>query len=68
MNNLLKDSFLIENKCIFKKYEPIKKIGHGAFGDIYSVRRFKDSVVEYARIIPEMGMNIFRSQIGRNGR
>ena len=45
MDNPLKDNFLIENKCIFKKYEPIKKIGQGAFGDIYSVRRLTDNMV-----------------------
>ena len=31
------DSFLTDNEYIFKKYKPIKKIGIGAFGDIYSV-------------------------------
>lgn len=32
-----KDSFLKEDTFIFKKYKPIRKIGIGAFGDIYSV-------------------------------
>ena len=32
-----KDNFLKEDTFIFKKYKPIKKIGIGAFGDIYSV-------------------------------
>ena len=40
--NNLKDSFLEENKCIFKKYKPIKKIGYGSFGNIYSAIRIKD--------------------------
>ena len=45
MNKALKkinDSFLNENKYIFKKYKPIKKIGQGSFGNIYSVIRIKD--------------------------
>ena len=41
----LNDSFLEENKCIFKKYKPIKKIGHGSFGNIYSAIRLKDKTV-----------------------
>ena len=32
-----KDNFLKEDTFIFKKYKPIRKIGIGAFGDIYSV-------------------------------
>jgi serine/threonine protein kinase len=32
-----KDSFLNEDIFIFKKYKPIRKIGIGTFGDIYSV-------------------------------
>ena len=32
-----KDSFLKEDTFIFKKYKPLRKIGIGAFGDIYSV-------------------------------
>ena len=39
------DSFLEENKYIFKKYKPIKKIGQGAFGNIYSTIRLKDKSV-----------------------
>ena len=38
----LSDSFISENKLIFKKYKPIKKIGNGAFGNIYSVINLKD--------------------------
>ena len=38
----INDSFLKENKYIFKKYKPIKKIGYGHFGNIYSVIRLKD--------------------------
>ena len=33
--NELDNSFLKENKIIFKKYKPIKKIGTGAFGRIF---------------------------------
>ena len=36
------DSFLKENKVIFKKYKPLKIIGKGAFGKIYSTIRLKD--------------------------
>jgi len=43
--NNLKDSFLEENKCIFKKYKPIKKIGYGSFGNIYSAIRIKDKIL-----------------------
>ena len=41
----INDSFLEENKYIFKKYKPIKKIGQGAFGNIYSTIRLKDKAV-----------------------
>ena len=41
----INDSFLEENKYIFKKYKPIKKIGQGAFGNIYSTIRLKDKSV-----------------------
>ena len=41
----LNDSFLIENEYIFKKYKPIKKIGQGKFGNIYSTIRIKDKCV-----------------------
>ena len=37
-----KDEFLEENKIIFKKYIPLKKIDNGAFGNIYSVVRKTD--------------------------
>ena len=43
--NPLNDSFLIENKCIFKKYKPIKRIGKGSFGNIYSIVRMEDKSV-----------------------
>jgi serine/threonine protein kinase len=43
--NPLNDSFLIENKCIFKKYKPIKRIGKGSFGNIYSIVRLEDKSV-----------------------
>ena len=38
----LNDSFLDNNECIFKKYKPIKKIGYGSFGNIYSAIRISD--------------------------
>ena len=41
----INDSFLNENKYIFKKYKPIKKIGKGTFGNIYSTIRLKDKSV-----------------------
>ena len=37
------DNFIEENKCIFKKYKPVKKIGRGSFGKIYHVVRLKDN-------------------------
>ena len=43
--NQLNDSFLKENTYIFKKYKPIKKIGKGCFGNIYSAIRLKDKNV-----------------------
>ena len=30
-----KDPFIIQNKIIFKKYKPIKQIGHGTFSTVY---------------------------------
>ena len=41
----MNDSFLNENEYIFKKYKPIKKIGGGNFGNIYSTIRLKDKNV-----------------------
>ena len=41
----LNDSFLKENKVIFKKYKPLQKIGKGAFGKIYSTIRLEDKNV-----------------------
>ena len=41
----INDSFLQDNKYIFKKYKPIKKIGKGSFGNIYSAIRLKDKNV-----------------------
>jgi len=42
MNDSYNDFFLKEYKYIFKKYKPIKKIGEGCFGNVYSVIRLKD--------------------------
>ena len=39
------DSFLEENKVIFKKYKPLKIIGKGAFSKIYSTIRLKDKSI-----------------------
>ena len=41
----LNDSFLKENKIIFKKYKPLQKLGKGAFGKIYSTIRLEDKSV-----------------------
>jgi serine/threonine protein kinase len=41
----LNDSFLKENKLIFKKYQPIKLIERGSFGKIYSAIRLIDKNV-----------------------
>ena len=43
--NRLNDSFLKENECVFKKYLPLKKIGKGSFGNIYSAIRISDKTV-----------------------
>ena len=45
LDNKLNDSFLKDNEFIFKKYKPIKKIGSGTFGNIYSTIRVKDNNV-----------------------
>ena len=45
MNESSNDFFLKEYKYIFKKYKPIKKIGEGCFGNIYSVIRLKDKSI-----------------------
>ena len=42
--DIFKDNFLKENKYIFKKFKPIKKIGSGTYGNVYSVLRLKDKV------------------------
>ena len=39
------DSFLKENKVIFKKYKPLKIIGDGTLGKIYSTIRLEDKSV-----------------------
>ena len=41
----LNDNFLIENKIVFKKYKPIKEIGTGTFGKVYSTIRLEDKSV-----------------------
>ena len=43
--NELNDSFINENQIIFKKYKPIKIIGKGSFGKIYSTIRLPDKNV-----------------------
>ena len=52
----LNDSFLQENKYIFKKYKPIQKIGKGSFGNIYSTIRLKDKNV-FAMKTEKLKMN-----------
>ena len=52
----LNDSFLQENKYIFKKYKPIQKIGKGSFGNIYSAIRLKDKNV-FAMKTEKLKMN-----------
>ena len=41
----INDNFLTENKLVFKKYKPIKEIGKGSFGKIYSTIRLEDNSV-----------------------
>ena len=41
----INDNFLTENKLVFKKYKPIKEIGKGSFGKIYSTIRLEDKSV-----------------------
>ena len=43
--DIFKDNFLKENKYIFKKFKPIKKIGSGTYGNVYSVLRLKDKAM-----------------------
>ena len=52
----LNDSFLDKNFCIFKKYKPIKKIGKGNFGIIYSIIRLKDKKVFAMKIEKKNGL------------
>ena len=54
-----KDNFLEENKIIFKKYKPIKKLDYGSFGNIYSVVRLKDKSVFAMKI--ESKNSVFKS-------
>ena len=39
------DSFLKNNNYIFKKYKPLKKIGSGSFGNVYSAIKLNDKSV-----------------------
>ena len=41
----LNNNFLSENKMVFKKYKPIKEIGTGTFGKVYSTIRLEDKSV-----------------------
>ena len=41
-NQIMNDSFMQGKNLIFKKFKLINKIGHGSFGNIYSVKRIID--------------------------
>ena len=41
----INDNFLKEYKCIFKKYKPIKRIGSGCYGNVYSSMRLRDKKI-----------------------
>ena len=41
----LKDEFLATNNIVLKKYKTIKKIGFGAYGNVYSAMRIKDKSI-----------------------
>ena len=69
----IKDNFLEENKLIFKKYKPLKKIGSGSFGKIYSVIRLKDKITfamktekisDKIKYLESESYNLFRIQGG----
>ena len=57
MIEILNDLFLKEYKYIFKKYKPIKKIGEGSFGNVYSVIRLKDKSI-YAMKTEKIDANV----------
>ena len=53
----LKDSFIGENRYIFKKYKTLKHIGKGSFGNIYSVIRLKDKTT-FAMKVEKINKNV----------
>ena len=69
----IKDNFLEENKLIFKRYKPLKKIGSGSFGKIYSVIRLSDKktfamktekISDKIKYLESESYNLFRIQGG----